>query len=214
MSEIVKVVFDWNGTLLADTMAIFRVVTNIIMNEGGQPPTFKQFLKTASPNASKFFAQYVENAVGARDKFLHYYEPEAAHCRTRRGTRHVLRWLKHNGIPAMILSNHTQHGIENQLRRLGLRDMFGAVLSQASPGGNKQERLENYLTDKAPRLSPANILIVGDTPEEAEIGHKLGIVSAIVRDGCHAFERVRAAKPTHIISAISHLVPIIQKRGN
>ena len=206
--------FDWNGTLLADTMAIYRAAVEVIKAEGGQPPTLEQFLRTSNSSAVKFFAQYVEDTVSAREKFLKFYEHEAARCRTRRGTRHVLDWLKSRKIPTTILSNHTPHGIENQLLRLGLRDMFGEVLSQASPGRNKQERLENYLADKDSKLSPTSIMIVGDTPEEAEIAHNLGMVSAIISNGCHSFKRVRASKPNHIISNISHLVPIIKKRGN
>jgi phosphoglycolate phosphatase len=211
------VVFDWNATILSDTRACWAADNHVIKTFGGKPITLAEYRKTIDIPAIGFYIQHGADPKKLRDRqnlarvFGTFYERRAAKCRTRGGAKKLLEWLKRNSIDMVILSNHTVNGIETQLRRLGIAKYFSRVLAnpnQSDPmkGRNKPEKARKYLSARG--YKPREVLFVGDSPEETQIGKSLGARTASITDGYYSTARIKAAKPDYIVHNLADLIKI------
>lgn len=215
------VAFDWNGTLLADNHAVFEADNAVLKFLGKKPVSFHDFLEHFDvPVKNYYLALGVsEKTLGEKSRamsetFHSYYEPRAEKVRTRSHAKIVLKWLKLQKIPSVIISNHIKEKIQRHLLRLKIEDYFEEILGNhaiysAMQERNKKERLSDYL--KAKRLNPKQVLIVGDTIEEVEIARDLGTQSAAITHGNVSTPRLKAAKPDYLISDLGNLINIIRE---
>jgi phosphoglycolate phosphatase-like HAD superfamily hydrolase len=212
--------WDWNATLIADTRACMDTDNHVLETFGGTPVTLKQYRETIIIPAVDFYAQHgcdreelLANSERLGKVFHSFYEPRAARCRTRRGAREALEFLKANSIDSVILSNHTFRGIEFQLKRLNIADYFAEILANSEldgsmKGRNKLDKLAHYLSTNGYKGS--EVLIIGDSPEEIEIGRKLGLVTIAITRGYYSTSRLRAAKPDYLIGNLAEIKPIVE----
>ncbi len=215
------IVFDWNGTLIADTQACMAADNAVLMAFGAKPIGLKRYRATVIIPAMQF---YVTNGCSqtemeadiprARRVFHVTYAPLASKCRSRKGARAVLSYLQSQNIPAIVLSNHTTEDIDYQLRRLGLRHLIRDILANsgldtAMQSRNKQGKLEHYLNES--KIDPQQTIIVGDSMEEVEIGHNLGLSTVAIQAGYYSTARLKASKPDFLLTSLSQILPIIPK---
>lgn len=213
------VVFDWNGTLLADTLACMEADNQVLKTFGGTPVTLNEFRKTIIIPSIDFYVQHgcdrntlLEKADKVSELFHATYESRASKCRTRTGTKELLPYLSSKSIDAVILSNHTMDGIHSQLARLNISMYFKDVLANSGldsslTGRNKSEKLQAYLQNSS--YQPNETMIVGDSPEEIEIAHSLNLISVAVTGGYYSTQRLRNVKPDYLIGNIAKLTDII-----
>lgn len=214
------VVFDWNGTLFADSFAI-AIAANQQLAALGQGPQTLAFYREHFdiPLINLFHKvglstdEVRANPQKIADIFHEFYEPMAARARTRRGARVILQTLQQKNIAKVILSNHPLEDIQFQLNRLGLSSYFELVLANELRGmaylNGKQERLSTYLQQQ--HFKPAEVLIIGDTLEEIRIGKALGLHTVAITDGYASRKRLKAAQPDYIIHKLADLAPILDQ---
>lgn len=217
--KIRLVVCDWNGMLLADTHACYLADCHVIHSFGGTPPALNEYRDKIIIPAINFYEQFgcnrkemLERSQYLGEIFHTFYESKVTRCRTRKGARTILTLLKQVGIEGIILSNHTNSGIRIQLQRLKIEGFFREVLGNDAGETSmlrqaKGERLSAYL--KKTGIQPEESVIIGDSPEEAEIGKRLGIMSILITGGYYATWRLQKANPDHIISNLLELKDII-----
>lgn len=211
------VVWDWNGTLFADTEACIDAGNHIIRTFGGTPLPRKQYVSTFDFPTVEFYCKQGCNREAlllpdSGEIFHDFYEQRAAKCGTRRGARNVLQHLKDNSIDSIILSNHTQKAIAVQLSRLNLNGYISEVLANTTSsathvGNNKIGRISLYLSRT--RHNHAQAVIVGDSPEDVGIGKKLGMGTIAITDGSFSTPRLRACNPDYIISNLREVIGIV-----
>jgi len=218
------VAFDWNGTLLADTEACWEGANAEFKAAGAKPISLLRYRQT-------FTIPYIEclvkngvkrkhvlaNSKKISDAFHNFYEPRAARCRTRGGVREVLAWLKKNRIQSMIYSNHTIVGIESQLKRLKIGHHMDVVLANGAKEGSlhsrgKGQKLNDYV--KRHKLKPGEVISVGDTEEEIEIGKHYGYYTVAITGGYNTVFRLKKRQPDFLIHNMKELVGIIKKLNN
>lgn len=218
------VVFDWNGTLLSDTVPSWKAA-NICLNYYGAPSiSLQRYRETFHFPVIHFYKLNgcdVDDVLARKEEaytaFQTAYEKFAVHARTRRGTREVLTWLQQQNIPAIILSNYLKAKIEEQLRRLKLRHFFTDISGHTDgmkilQSTSKMERLSGYLTQHGYR--PENIVIIGDSDEEPTLARHLSLTSIGITGGYITEKRLRAAKPDHIIHNLKELVSLFSDKTN
>jgi len=138
------------------------------------------------------------------------YEERAKHCRTRAGARELLNWLQENKIDALLLSNHTTEGIENQLKRLGIEKFFCKVLANEDKRTalkDKSKKLEEYL--KKNHYKKKNMILVGDAPEEVKIARQLGATSVALTGGYYSTKRLKEARPDCLIGGLREVKGVV-----
>ena len=215
------VVFDWNGTLLSDTRACMDADNHILKVFGGRPVDLKTYRDTIIIPAINFYVAHgcnreelTNNSQRLGEVFHAFYEPRAAKCRSRKGARELLEWLSSNNIRAIILSNHTTKGIDFQIKRLGVKKHISEVvansgLDSSMKGRNKKEKLEHYLSQHD--VNPFDVLIVGDSMEEVEIGRSLGLTTVAISEGYYSVARIKKSNPDFLIHNLMQLTDILKK---
>jgi phosphoglycolate phosphatase len=214
------VVFDWNGTVLADTELLIKASAYQIEMLGGTPLTRKDFIREISFPINEFLVKQGCNPELLKEPrfaeiFHQFYEARADQCRTRRGVRAVLEYNSANDIDSLILSNHTSSGILKQLDQRDLSRYFTAVLAhdncvQTSQGNNKVHRFAHHLEETGQDAS--NALIVGDAPEDIGIGKDFGMVTVALTDGYYPTSKLKASNPDYLISNVFQLVDILEEQ--
>ena len=219
------VAFDWNGTLLSDTWAALKS-DNIALKEMGFKPisrkTFTQAFDIPIKNywnnigmGKDFFETHM---VKIEKLFQKNYEKFADKTRSRAGSKEVLKWLKQNNITAMIYSNHTTTNIIRQLNRLGIAEYIDTVLARPDHdvshlhARGKAEKL--YAFVKKNKFKPKEVVSVGDTEEEIEIGKHQGFHTVAITGGYNNTARLKKHRPDFLIHNMLELKKIIKKLNN
>tara|TARA_R110001592_G_scaffold3525_27_gene20145 strand:- start:4741 stop:5421 length:681 start_codon:yes stop_codon:yes gene_type:complete len=216
-------IFDWNGTLLADTRLAWIASNECLKFYGVPPISYARQLETFDFPIIHYYKrngcdidEVLRTKDEANDIFQNAYEALAARARTRRGARDLLEWLTQNKVDCIILSNYLEDKIEEQLARLKLRHYFGYISANTCNGTtilsatNKLERLSAFIRKRG--YHPENAFIIGDSKEEPDIGRHMGITSIGITGGCINEKRLRAAKPNHVIGALPETIDILKAK--
>lgn len=215
------VVFDWNGTLLDDAHANFEGANAALKALGIPPITLDHYRKTFDFPIIHFYHRngvdadiFLERVKDANNAFFPTYERLEKTCSLRSGAKDLLEWVRFHEVTCIILSNHVIESISWHLDRFALRDYFHTLScnphdNDVLTSTNKQKRLEQFMTDN--RLLPENVLIIGDSLEEPQIGKNLGISSVSISGGCISKERLEKAGADHYIDELPELQPILVK---
>jgi len=212
-------VFDWNGTILADTMPSWKAGNVCLEFYGAKAISLKKHRETFIFPILPFYelhgvsAQKVlERHDEGNDVFQSHYERYAANTRTRHGARELLEYLNAQGAECIILSNYITEKIEAHLKRLKIDRYFRYVSAHDCDGTTilqsttKVLRLRDYMETHGHK--PEETVIIGDTMEEPEIARALNIASIGITDGYISRRRLREAKPDHIIHRLDEILNI------
>jgi len=217
------IAFDWNGTLLADTNIWWRAACKEFEFLGKKPITLRRLQATFTmPLIDYFVANGYKRADILKNKdkiaaiFFKYYNPKEALARTRGGSKRLLKWLKGNNIKSIIYSNHSVTDIHKQLKRLKLTNYIVDVIGRYEDEmirqfdlKHKEKLLFQYL--KNLKLKKSEVLTIGDTCEEIEIGQALGLHTVALTGGYNSTARLKTAKPDFLIHNIKDLIGIIKR---
>ncbi len=223
MTQQKLAVFDWNGTLIADTRQAWIASNECLEFYGVGPISFQTQLETFDFPIIHYFerngcdiARVLETKSESNEIFHRAYDKLAANARTRRGGRDLLQWLNDCGVNCIILSKYMEEKIEAHLERLNLRHYFSFVSANTCDGTSilnstsKLERLSAYMLKRG--YEPRNAFIIGDSMEEPEIGRKMGMMSIGITGGCITAARLRKARPDHLISALPQAKELLQEK--
>lgn len=215
------VAFDWNGTIFADTFAIYQSNNEVAKLLGRKPINYRAFQKYFDVPVKKFHMAALgiseqevnEKASQIAHTFHSHYEILAAKVRSRAFARLLLTWLAQNNISAVIFSNHILEPIQRQLKRLKMDNFFADIianshLESALTSRSKKERLMSFI--RKHKFLASETLIIGDTVEEIEIGKELGIVTVAITHGNCSIIRLKAAKPDYLINSLKEVIGIIR----
>ena len=181
--------------------------------------SLKRFRETFEIPLDKFYAAnglpekvFWDNLEFIQGLYHERYEERAKKCRSRAGARNLLKWLKEQEIESVILSNHTLSGIESQLKRLKLKDYFTEVLAnkEHTKTGikNKRERLKEFMRKN--QVKGGETIIVGDSPEEINIGREMDLKTVSISDGFCSLKRLKERKPDHLVKRLDEIIGIVE----
>lgn len=215
------VAFDWNGTILSDTRACHEAVNEVLKFVNLKPVSLESYRQHFDVPVTRTYKglgisedDLRNNAVDLVNVFHTNYEKRASKIRTRAFAKELLRWLSRNKIKSIIFSNHVNEPIKKQLKRLKIEKYFFDVLansemSSSYNGRNKQEKLRDFVQNN--NFLPDEVLIVGDSIEEIEIGKRLGAKTIALTQGFCSTKRLKKAGPDYLINSLEEIVEIIEK---
>ena len=210
------VVFDWNGTIVADTAACLNATNTVLKKLDLKPATIAQFRHHYTMPISKLYhALGMDGAL--LDKHEHIVKPlwhesyGAARLRLRRGARQMFAAMQSAACESIVVSNYTVNGINAQAQKFGVRPYFSDIIAYEIGDTNfrrkgKGARLKEYLQTKPARKA----MIVGDSEEEVEIGRELGMTTVAITDGMCSTARLRAMKPDYLVRSLTQVPAIAQ----
>jgi len=214
------IIFDWNGTILADTIPALKA-SNACLEFFGQPPiSMTHFRNTFDFPVIHFYTNNgcdEDEILAQKDEsnrvFQTTYEELSQNCRTRRGVRETLAYLHARDYHMIVLSNYLTDKITPQLERLGIGQYFQHVCAHNCDGTSimqstsKMERVQAYMD--AHGFEPRHTTIIGDSLEEPEIARLLGLTGVSITGGVASKPRIKAQEPTHIIHSMREITTIL-----
>lgn len=216
------VAFDWNGTILADTQIAVKAENIALKAVGVKPISVQKFQENFDIPIIKYWENLglsksflKRHLMTIEETFQMNYERLALKSRTRSGVKPVLVFLKNKQIKALIYSNHIVPYIEKHLQRLQIKSFFDQVLARPLTdvshmmARGKQQKLHNYVLEN--KFKPQEVISVGDTEEEIQIGKSLGYHTVAISGGYNTTKRLKRQKPDFLIHNLAELKGIIQK---
>lgn len=225
MTDQKLAIFDWNGTLIADTAPAWVASNKCLEFYGCAPISMQRQRETFDFPVIHYYKnngisidKVLETKEESNEIFQNEYDRLAANVRTRRGARDLLEWLHARNVTCIILSNYLVPKIENHLARLKIEKYFSVISANTCngtsilSGTSKLERLSDFMVKRGYHTS--NAFIIGDSKEEPDIGRHMGITSIGITGGCITEKRLRAAKPDHVIHALPQVAGILKEKWN
>ncbi len=214
-------VFDWNGTLVDDTLANLAGANATFRHAGVPEVTLERYRDTMDFPVIHAYTRngidpdhYLANFEEYGDLFLTVYKEEAKKAALRQGAVEVLDALLDKGITTMILSNYVQHELEAQMASYHVHHKFKHICgniafnAQEHTRTTKLGRLQNLMNEHG--YKPEDAFIIGDSLEEPEIAHHLGMMCVSVTWGCFSPDRLRKSTTHHVIDDLAELPKILQ----
>ena len=203
-------VFDWNGTILSDTVPSWKAGNVALEFYGAEPIPLKLHRETFCFPIVPFYerhgvseAEVMERREEGNETFQTAYSEFAKNARTRTGARDLLNHLNERDVECIILSNYLTVRIQEHLDRLKIGAYFSHVSGYDCDGTTilksttKVLRLQSYMEEQG--YAPNEVVIIGDTMEEPEIARELGITSVGITGGYITDKRLREARPDYIV---------------
>jgi phosphoglycolate phosphatase len=202
------VIWDWNGTLLADVDHAIEVM-NRMLDERGMPTLDRErytsvfdFPVRRYYDALGFdYAQ--ETFESLCHRFMERFMAGASRLRLFPRMEAAVRDLKRRGFVQSILSATEQETLETMIGDFGLRDVFMRVFGIPNRlAASKLERGRELL--HVSRIEPACTVLVGDTLHDLEVANELGTHLVLVDHGHHSrlrlsTGRLRPSRCLHLV---------------
>ena len=220
MKDKKLVVFDWNGTILSDTIPCWKASNVCLEFFGVEPISLQRYRETAHFPVIHFYklnGACVDTVLAKQEEankiFYEAYQSLSHRARTRSGVRQLLGWLQEKDFDRTILSNYITPEIEKQLLRLKIDHYFSHVCGNGD--GNtvlekttKPKRLSDYMIKRGYRAE--NTYLIGDSTEEPEIAHTLGLKCISITGGYFSTPRLRAANPHFLVHNMKDVIEILE----
>ena len=215
-------VFDWNGTLFADSKLRYRLNQDNVEALGRPKISFTEYQSIFRIPLADYYRdigiseeQVALHAEKFSIEFHTKYDEATLHTRSRRGTRQLLEYCRQNEIECVILSNHHVPGIVKDLERLKLDSYFSTILANDSIHGalhtGKKQRIIDHLRDH--KIQPDETVIIGDTDEEVVIGGALDLKTIAITGGTHSKKRLQAEHPDLLVDSLREIIPKMEGLG-
>ena len=213
LTDVSHVIWDFNGTLFDDVSLSVDILRSFCLERGIKPLDIEIYRQYFCHPVIEFYRRAGfdvdegEFHVLSHD-FHDRYLTRLQECRLFDGARELLDFFSAAGLSQSILSALPQDILRSIVASLSLEAYFTDVL-----GANN--RLASGKLDtgrawmQASRLSPSEILLIGDTTHDAEVAEALGVPCILVAQGFQS-RRVVERTGLDVFGSLSELSREIQ----
>jgi HAD superfamily hydrolase (TIGR01549 family) len=203
MTDVVRhVVWDWNGTLLADLDVIVAATNAGLAGSGLNAIDRDRFRRDFGRPVRAFNERLLgrpltdEQWRALDDAFHDHYRQQLQQCELAAGAEAALELVSQAGVSQSLLSMWRHDELLALLAQRRLAHWFSRIDGdQRFDGGSKSDRLRDHLV--AQSLSAADVLVIGDTVDDAAAAQTVGARCLLVAEhSSHHLALLRAAGPT------------------
>ncbi len=195
------VVWDWNGTLLADQGAVLDAL-NALMVEYGLPPTdMDTYRRLYTRPVRRFYERLLDKPIEDAEWHWiddHFHTSYAAALEKVHLDLHAhdaLDRVASTGRSQSLLSMARHDDLVRLVTAYGIHDRFLRVDGVRGPGGDRKARyLEAHLRALAldEHIAPSKILVVGDAVDDAHAAMHVGAHCILYDGGSHPVEELES----------------------
>ena len=194
--SIRHMLWDWNGTLLDDTLACVNAINTLLERRGRAGIDITRYRAAFGFPVIDFYRQIDfplerENWDSLAREFHDLFQGEPS-LRLQDGALDVLEQVRRRGLPQSILSASEQGLLTRMLADFGILPYFAEVYGVDNFHGRSKLALGQDLLGKL-ALPPEQVLLVGDTLHDAEVAQALGIRCVLVAQGHQSVPRLEQA---------------------
>ena len=181
------IVWDWNGTLLNDTWLCLDIFNGMLREAGLAPTTLERHREEFEFPAQNYYRRMgfdtsPEAYARAARAFIERYEARRLDCALQPHARETLEACARNGCALSVLSAYKEDTLLSIIAFHKLTAFFPHITGQTNiNGAGKLDRAALHLK----KISPTGerVLMVGDSPHDAEVARALGADCALVACG-------------------------------
>jgi len=211
-----RVVWDWNGTLFDDLHVIIEAV-NLGLEPLGLGPIDLDDYRTHYTRPVKVFydrlagRDMTEDEWHAIDSRFHDgYRELMRRARPTRDAVPALDAVRSAGIPQSLLSMFPHPDLVPLVSRLGLAHYFDRIDGlRGPPGDTKAGYLERHLAELIGDADPSDVLVIGDTPDDAVAAAQVGARCVLYDNGSHHRAGLEVAGVPIVDSLLAAVEPLL-----
>lgn len=125
------------------------------------------------------------------------------------GLKDFLRQLKDAEILISIASSKRRHLIDTVLDHLGIADYFSLVVGATDITQHKPHPESVHFTVNKLQVPLSQTVVIGDSSFDLDMAKNAGVDAIGVTTGIHTKEYLSKSEPTHIVSGLPEVLPII-----
>ncbi|MFG3256764.1 HAD family hydrolase [Streptomyces sp. NPDC048172] len=196
---ITHVVWDWNGTLFDDADALIASTIEAFAREGLPPLTAERYRALHTQPIDAFYDRLLGRPVpeDRRARLHAAFHESYGRRRPALGlapdARAALAEAARAGLTQSVLSMHPHDVLGTLIDRFALRPHLVRVDGQRGPdAGYKRDHLAAHL--RALARGPGEVLLVGDSVDDARAAAATGVRCVLYASGLHALDVLRAER--------------------
>jgi phosphoglycolate phosphatase len=217
-------IVDLDGTMV-DTLGDFDVAINHTLGELGYPPVSRQQIERRVGKGSEHLLRAVLALRGAGADLAsvpaetvarawttyqrHYQAINGGFSTVFEGVVPGLEALRSRGLALACLTNKPQPFARVLLERKGLATFFGTVFGGDSFARQKPDPLPVLGTCEALGLAPAQVLMIGDSANDALAARAAGCPVVLVTYGYNHGQPVRAVDADAFVDSLADLPQLL-----
>lgn len=201
-----RIIWDWNGTLLDDNHASLSALNAILSRRGLKTIDLDYYRKNFA-----FPVRYFYESLGVKiecedwDKLAQEYHDayHEAQLRLTRDALEALNLVKENNVPQAVVSAMREDYLKSDMDKFGIRSFFEAVLGTNNLDGcSKLSRIKDYvaLVGKSDEY-----VVIGDSLHDKEVADAIGARCIFYGGGSHDPSRLVNLAPVAqtLVEAVS-----------
>ncbi len=208
------VVFDLDGTLIDSRDDIVAAVNHTLGTLDRDPLPAATIYRYVGDGAQLLCAratglpEYAADLEPVLDTFLDYYAAHPIdHTVWMPGALEALEAL--GDLPLAICTNKPRRTTDLVLDALGVRSRFAAVSAGGDLPTKKPDPAPLLALADALGLSPAQLVMVGDGPQDVLAGKRAGARTVAVAGGFQPREKLVACEPLVLLDSMAELLSVV-----
>jgi phosphoglycolate phosphatase len=190
-----KLVFwDWNGTLLNDTMVSIEAMNHMLVPRGMDLLTEERYKEIFRFPVQEYYQDLGfdfsrESFDVLSIEFVTHYRRLQAKAPLHPGALPILEAFRLNGVRQVLLSAMEKNTLRHDVIQRGIHDFFETMLGLDDIyARGKVDVARDFLLQES--LDPGQILVLGDTRHDFEVASSLGCTCILVAQGHQPFDRL------------------------
>ena len=187
-----RIIWDWNGTLLDDNHASLSALNAILLRRGLETVDLDYYRKNFA-----FPVKYFYESLGVKiecedwDALAQEYHDAYHECELRLAAdaNDALQFVRNNGVSQAVVSAMREDYLVSDMDRFGIRPYFESVLGTNNLDGcSKLSRIRDYVALAGGR---EEYVVIGDSLHDKEVADAIGARCVFYGGGSHDPSRLR-----------------------
>ena len=208
------IIWDWNGTLLDDTAICIESMNELLevrnlelLNHAKYSEIFTFPVRDYYLHAG--FDLEAEAFEGPAMDFIRRYHKRLPEAALHEGVPEILACLKKKGFSQSVLSAMEHDSLLDSMRQKGVAHFFDHITGISDHYAHSKLEIGEMLMQEL--VYPAEqVLIVGDTLHDLEVGEGLGIEVLLIANGHQSYARLRA-RTRHVLHNLGEFRRLIDE---
>ena len=187
-----RIIWDWNGTLLDDNRASLSALNAILSRRGLETVGLDYYRKNfAFPVRCFYESLGVKIECEDWDALAQEYHDAYHECELRLAAdaKDALEFVRDNGVAQAVVSAMREDYLISDMDRFGIRPYFESVLGTNNLDGcSKLSRIRDYVALAGER---EEYVVIGDSLHDREVADAIGARCVFYGGGSHDPSRLR-----------------------
>jgi phosphoglycolate phosphatase len=196
MNRYKHIIWDWNGTLLDDACLVVDVMNGLLNKRSLPLITKEQYMEVFNFPVIDYYKRLGfdfsrERFESISEEFIEAYHGSCYSCSLQNHARQTLHAFSEAGITQSILSAAHQEILEYSTRYYEIENYFIRLVGLDNHhAGGKVENGRKWISELP--YAPDEVLLIGDTTHDYEVAKVMGCSCALIANGHHKEERLKA----------------------